>query len=496
MYARLVIAALTLALACTPGPDATPAKPTTPAPSKAPTVTDSAPATKAGEAKATTPAAAATPTTTPTITPTTTPTLRVLARRKDTLEIMAHGGRPWLSYEGEPVPLVDGAFTRLPQGSKGMMQCESSEPWLCEVAALAGEPGDPLGVWLTTFAQVERVGDAHHVYHHDGQAWREVTPREQDVLVGHHAPLVKRGGAVLGSLHWAPDPDKEGWASEEELALASDGEPASPELAAYKSQRDAALRKAKGGLVTVAGPATPLPVVPPGLQLRAAVTTADGTLWALATTPWKAGEPVTHRLLAWAPDAVEPKTVAVPDLDRVHEVGLSSSDDRLLLGGCAKADPSEDGGCAEGYLAIGQGEAWERVPIDLPAERKGSREVLGVAREPSGALWIALGRDWVEDEITDVDPVWYRPTGGAWQPVTLPTHEAAFGEPPKPGRVAGWKARGLVWGAGAVWAVLTDSQMRSVVLTSQPGEGGPVELPGANEAGAARTPLPMPEGME
>lgn len=484
MHARFVTPALALALvvACTPSQDATPAKPaaTTPAQTATKAAT-STPATEPADPKAAAPVA------TPAAA---TPTLRVAARRNDPLEIMAHGGRPWLSYEGEPVPLVDGAFTRLPGGGKGMMACESSEEWLCTMVALAGEPGDPLGLWVTTSAQVERVGDSHHVYQHDGQQWLEITPREQDVLVGHYAPIVRWGDALIGNLSWAPNPDKESWAGEAEL----EEEPPRRELARYASARDKALRKAKGGIVTVSGPVTPLPAIPKDLLVADAVSATDGTLWALATTPWKPDQPVTYRLFAWAPGAVEPKTVAVPDLERAHGVSLWSNDDRLILGGCATEDPREEIGCAEGYLAIGEGEAWERVAIDLPAERKGSREVLGAAREPSGALWVALGRDWIEDDVTDTDPVWQRPAGGTWQPVAMPTSEAAFGEPLPPGRVAGWKARGLVWGAGAVWAVLTDSQFRSVVLTTEPRGGPPAELPTDDVASADRTPQPeVPE---
>ena len=481
----LLVLGSTLALACTADPPAEPAPAKTDASKTVAEVESPAKGTpsgdakagdaKAGDAKATPPGdAKATPTPAA-------PTLRVAATRTSYMEIVASGGRPWLSLEGEAVPLVDGKFTRL-SGTKGLKQCYAG--WQCNIAELAGDPNGPHGLWIVLEEAVDRVGETYRVYHHDGQAWSEKTRRE-GVLVGYYAPLVEHRGAVFGLQQWQPD-------AERELEAGGEGELGEREIAQYAARRDKQLRKAKQGFVRLSGPEVEPPKVPPDLALKEAVTTSDGTLWALARAT---SGPEVRRLLAWAPGAVDAKTVELPDPKAAR---LWASDGTVLVSGCVATTASsandlqdEDQYCSEGYLAIREGETWQRVPIELPSGAPTSLEPVGVARASDGALWVAFGHLWYETARLDASPIWHRPAGGAWVPVAMPTAEAVFGSPPKHG---GWIARGLVWGADAVWAVLVDDDSRSVVLTSQPGTDPPTELPGDSITDAERTPDPFELG--
>jgi len=475
----LLILGSTLALACSGGP------PTEPAPAKADATK---PATEAEPAKTELPAKAepakAEPTTpkpgdvtTPPVA-SAAPALRVAATRKSYLEVVASGGRPWLSLEGEAVPLVDGKFTRLP-GTQGLMQCFG---WQCNVAELAGDPSGPNGVWLVLEEAIERVGEGYEVYHHDGKAWSKKTLRE-GVLVGYYAPLVERRGTVIGLQQWQPDPNKE-------LDYGGEGDHSAKETAKYEARRDKELRRAKPGFVRVSGPEVVLPKVPEGSLLTELVTTTDGTLWALARPSSGSGP---ESLLMWAPDAVEAKTVALPDPQ--HTGRLWASDGTVLVSGCLATVISRDNAleeevqyCSEAYVAVREGETWQRIPIELPSGAPRSLEMLGLARAPDGALWIAFGDPWYETALPEASPLWHRPAaGGPWAPVPVPTPEAVFGEP---ATKTGWIARGLVWGADAVWAVLIDDGDRSVVLTSQPGSDPPTELPADDRTKEERTPAP------
>jgi hypothetical protein len=485
----LLVLGSTLALACTGDPPAEPAPAKTDASKTVAKVEPPAKGTPSGDAKASDaragdakaeppddakaapPDAKATPTATG-------PTLRAAAKRTSYMEIVASGGRPWLSLEGEAVPLVDGKFTRLP-GTKGLMRCYAG--WQCNIAELVGDPSGPHGLWLVLEEAVDRVGETYAVYHHDGKAWSEKSRRE-GVLVGYYAPLVEHRGAVFGLQRWQPDVDKE--------LQAGEGEPSEREAAKYAARRDKELRKAKQGFVRLSGPEVEPPKVPPNLALKEAVTTADGTLWALAHST---SDPQAQRLLVWGPEAVEAKTVELPDPKAAR---LWASSGTVLVSGCAATVASsandlqdEDQYCSEAYLAIREGETWQRVPIELSSGAPTSLEPVGVARAPDGALWVAFGHLWYETARLDASPIWHRPAGGTWAPAVVPTPEAVFGSPPTNG---GWIARGLVWGADAVWAVLVDDGSRSVVLTSQPGTDPPTELPDDSKTDAERTPAPEP----
>ncbi|MCA9705827.1 MAG: hypothetical protein KDK70_08270, partial [Myxococcales bacterium] len=353
-----------------------------------------------------------------------------MAVRSDPVALRAHHGRPWLMFEGEPVPLVDGAFTRLPQGSKGMLECWASEAWSCLTAGFAGDLEDPRGLWVTVQEQFERVGDAHRVYHLAGDAWREETLRD-GVLVGHYAPLLERGGAVIGLQHWSPDPVLEIRHREPKEDRAEQAKDQ-----AHHARVKKALRRAKAGFFAhVAGPAEPLPVVPEGLWLRKAATTPDGTLVAVASSLERDAQSADTQLLVWPPGSVEATPVAVPDLEHVKNAALWVGDGWTMVTGCVWLGSCDDAECADPYLAITEGGPWQRIPIVVPGRSPNTTEIVGATRSPDGALWLALGNAWVEDDDNAVeDPLWIRPAGGSWQAVPLPPIEHSTIMSPKDGK--------------------------------------------------------------
>lgn len=458
-----------------------PARPTEPAPSKDPTqVATSLPITPAGAQAS---------------------VLRPIALRKDPLALLRQHDAPLLVLDGEPLTFVDGAFVRHPVGSKGLrpMPPGSQDPALAAVSL-----DEPLGTWVTSGFDALRFGPKYVVHHREQAGWKRL-PLGKGIILAYYAAYAERDGALLALQSWAVDPEEEAvyFQGPDELAERFPGKLARAEA------------RAKQAWIRLAGAkVTALPEIPAGMRLDdGAITTADGTLWALATTPSSVvvdtdevdseeleeeeateqaggGEPPTTVLLMWPPGQVEPERIDVPDLAGAKDVALHDNGDWVIVAGAT---------ATESYLALGRGKEWQRVMVSLPADATiPSVHIQGAARLPDGELWIALG-DRVDGSGSG-QPVWRKPAEGAWQPVAVPEvrGEAFVTDEWERGWWGDWtraqrqegpvelgEASGLVWAAGSIWVVLgpivdagepMDAPRHAVVLTTRPGDAPPAVL--------------------
>lgn len=477
MLRRTSIAPLALvaSLACSSEP--TPAKP------------DAAPAsqtsTKAADVETTTP-----PTPTPTPTPTPPPTLpstpttapaptpsgdgslRLAALREGHLDLL--GGH--LLMDGEPLVIVGGRVERGPGFARGL------EPMLADelpgrTLAFAGDPTTRAAV--TTELDFMRGAAQYRVYVREGERWaaRELA---QGDLVEFYPSLVTRGEALLGLQVFGAGSLDTGSEEDDDARAA----------AASK-----ALAKGNQGFVQLAGSSAPLPRVPKGTQIGWATSSSDGTLYALTL-----GKPPA--LLVWAPGAIDPASLVLPELGKIEDassVSLTSAGDHVLVGARSRDMP---------YLAVVRGETIELASQGLAMPASGVNGVLSATRAPSGELWLALGSD-DDDEgyiASPAQPLWRRDSGThTWLPVALPkvSHPHFEGEQERwfysprqnlwslselaPSEESGGapRAYGVAWIAGAAWIVAEVGEVagpvamlpRRVAFTSAAGNDPPLVLP-------------------
>lgn len=490
------LAVLALAAACThDAPDER--APATAASSPAPAPADP-PATVA-EAKD---AAAPRPTATPPATPAPAPAavLRPIALRTDPVRLLRQRDAPLLVLDGEPLTYADGAFVRHPVGSHGLVP----RPEGGQGPALAAvDLAEPLGAWVTSGFGNLRFGARYVVHHREQASWTRLG-LGKGLILAYYAAYVERDGALLALRSWAVDPEQEAlyFLGPDELAEV------------FPRKLEKAEAKAEQAWIRLAGAeGAALPVIGKGMRVHdQAITTADGTLWALASTSPSVvvdtqeigseameeeeeadGEPRTPQptfLLMWPPGKVEPERIEVPELASATEVALHDGGDAAIIAGMREG---------ESYLALGHGTQWERVPVRLPADAPiPSVHVQGAAKTPEGELWIAFGHP--VDGRDDGQPVWRKPAGGEWQPVAMPevrgdavaTHawEYQAGHGWTPARrstepVVLGEASDLVWAAGAIWVVvgpvfsgqeLIDQARHAVVLTTLAGDAPPAVL--------------------
>lgn len=479
MLRRTSIAPLALvaSLACSSEP--TPAK-SDAAPASQTTKVADGESAASGPAPVPTPSPAATPTPSPAPTPTPPSAsppaageavpLRLAALREGHLDLL--GGH--LLMDGEPLVIVGGRVERGPGFARGL------EPMLADelpgrTLAFAGDPTTRAAV--TTELDFMRGATQYRVYVREGDRWaaRELA---QGDLVEFYPSLVTRGEALLGLQVFGAGSIDTGSEADEDA-------------------RDAATAKALGkgnqGFVQLAGSSAPLPRVPKGTQIGWATSSSDGTLYAVA-----AGKQAT--LLVWAPDALEPKSLPLPELGKLGiddpHVTLTSAGDHALVGGRSDAGTP--------YLAVVRGEAIEVVSKGLSTHADG---VLSATRAPSGELWLALGS--FDDEgflMAPEQSLWRRDSGThAWAPVALPkvshphfegTQGHWFYSPRQnvwslselaPSEESGGapRAYGVAWIAGAAWIVADVGEVagpvamlpRRVAFTSAAGNDPPLVLP-------------------
>jgi hypothetical protein len=486
---RSSLVLLAVAVACTPTPEAA-SEPAKTAPVAA------SPATKPTPPVASEPAAP-TATAAPTV-PAQAAPLRVVAVREGPVGLLRHRDAPVVTLEGEPVPLVDGAFSRSPNAGAGLLPGVPAGVAKSRTLAFAEGLDATQGAWISTMQELERTAEVYAVHHRTGDQWQAVDLRE-GVLVAYYSAFVERDGALWALQRWAMDPARE---------LDENTEEEEPAARALRAKVARALDDAVHGWVPLAGAQVPPPEIPAGTRLHTAVIAGDGTLHAVGHPRLEDGKEGPPSLLAWLPGTTTAERVDIPDLDRTAEVALAISGEHTLIHGHIEHEDHH-----EGYLAVGRGREWQRVAVRLPGRAAdASLTVLGAARAPDGALWIAVGNHWIDDGEGDAGdgglrPLWRKPADGEWQPVPLPAvSDDVFG--PKKTWVrdpydeaVGWteierdtvdtasaSAGGLVWAAGAVWATLdigsaylgnpvSETPQRALVVTTSPGSAPPSVLP-------------------
>lgn len=415
-------------------------------------------------------------------------TLRAAAVREGSIALLRQRDAPLLVIDGEPLPLVDGAFTRHPTGSAGIWADKPSDAETTIVLA-ATSLDEPLGAWTSTVHEPMRSAYTYDVYQRDGKEWQPQRLRK-GLLVAYYAAFVERDGALLALRSWAADPAQQETESEEE----------NPKADAYQAKLTRALARAKQQWVRIAGaePAV-VPEIPAGVTLvdSAVTTTADGTLMALAEETPAGGTQTV--LLVWPPGQASAERAAVPELAKARLPTLVSSGEWALVG----ASLDGETGTEQSYVALGRGREWQRVPVSLPGRSSGVATISGAARMPDGEVWIALANRF--EGGGDRQPVWRKPVEGPWQPVRLPAVGGkAFGPAKDWVRDGtyddrGWvetersraatvpeQAPSLLFVGGAVWIVVEgqtayedvgEPPSRTVVLTNAPGTAPPQVLP-------------------
>lgn len=482
-------AALALLGACGSPSETTPAPsasmPATPVPATpVPAVVEPTPATPVPAPAVVEPAPAPAPPA-----PTST-TLRAAAVREGPVTLLRQHDAPLLVLDGEPLPLVDGTFTRHPTGSAGLWPDRPRDAEASLVVA-ATSLVEPLGAWTSTVHEHMRSAYDYEVYQRKGEQWRR-QPLRKGLLVAYYAAFVERDGALLALRSWAADPAQQETESEEE----------NPKAAAYQAKLTRALAGAKQQWVHIAG-AEPVvvPEIPAGVTLvdgTAAITT-DGTLMALAEETLADGTQTV--LLMWPPGQARAERVEVPELAKARLPTLVSSGEWALVGASIDGEQETEAS----YLALGRGREWQRVPVSLPGRASSVTTISGAARMPDGEVWIALANRF--EGGGDRRPVWRKPVEGPWQPVPLPAVGGkAFGPAKDWVRDAtyddrGWvatrrspsatvpeQAPSLLFAGGAVWIVVQgqtayddvgEPPSRTVVLTNAPGTAPPQRLPSA-----------------
>ncbi|MCA9709952.1 MAG: hypothetical protein KDK70_29200 [Myxococcales bacterium] len=419
-------------------------------------------------------------------------TLRLVATREGPLELRQWNGGLVLMLEGEPVPVIDGKPVRQRGAAKGIFAPYDEMPLASRTLAFGGDPSVVGGAWVTTVHEHDRAADDYTTYEPIADGWRTLDLR-QGRLEGYYAAIIERGGARLALRVWS---------TESEAMLSDDGEEPDPKAKAESAAFQAELARAKPAWVHLSGPKVQAPTLPPKVQPFDAVTTEDGTVYALAMRSRKSEQPV---VLVWPQGASQAQQVALPGVtSRLVDSRLWTSGSWVLATGSM---PEND---RSTYLAMGRGGTWEAVAVDLPGRPADAPSLpLGAARTPSGELWLALGDPWMGDD--DGEPsVWRRPSGEAWQPVPLPAvAPQVFGRASwilnAPGSGGGWieverppltmppaQARGLVWADGENWVSLqagsayagTDVYTafpRTLLLTTAPGDAKVVALPSSIE---------------
>jgi len=474
----LVVVALALASACSGEPPRTSPEPAPSSPAPAvETATKDAPPPTTKPTEPVTPKAAAPPAS----------PLHVVALREGPIQLMRLGTKAAVVLEGEPLPLVDGVPTRGPSGSRGLPGLGGFDEWITTVA-VSGTL-DPTGTaWTVTREERERAAPWYRVHRNrnQGQGWEPVDLRE-GLIAAHHEAYVECGGARFGLLGWSTDPAQDHYSYDDE---------STPSVAYWRTVRRAQ-SEARRGFVRLEGPEVPVPELPQDVQSLAAVTTSDGTLYALVDRP-EGSETKNELLLVWPPGATKPERVELPEHGG-GEPTLDANGDVALVMGAGEDSTS--------YLVVIRGTQWERVPVSMPGRSTdASSYIVGAGRAASGELWAAAAGSVLEPGDP---PVWRKPVDGEWEAVPLPRFgDALFGrEPGVAYDLVGYEPNGwysferaelderrvvptpkaLTWADGEVWVVLElgpaydDEQesptMRHVLLSTRMGAAAPTRLP-------------------
>lgn len=414
--------------------------------------------------------------------------LHVVAVREGGISLMRmHGGLAAV-LEGEPLPLVGGVPTRGESGGRGLPTFADAMA-MNSILAIGGrlEPGST--AWVATAKEYDRASSWYEVHRNrnDGQGWQTLDLR-RGLLAAYDVAYVERDGALFGLRTWSNDPRQDHYSSEED----------DPKARAYWRAVQKALDRARTEFVRLEGPEVALPRLPAGTNASAAVTTDDGTIYAIPGGRW--GDATS--LLVWPAGSTEAQTVALPELT-AGNIRLEASGDVALVMGQAEG---KEGGAPESYLAVGRGSEWQRIAVSLPGRPANTTpHVLDATRTPAGELWIAMGDTW-QDSLGDI-ALWRKPADGAWEPVPLPAFDdALFGR--EPGFVYdvtgmepwGWipveraslagvrpEPTSLAWHDGAVWVVVELGPAyadevagllpRAALLSTGKASASPVRLP-------------------
>lgn len=347
------------------------------------------PATPGEPAPALAPTPALEPT--PTLEPPKTGAMRLVALREGQLALRG----ATILMDGEPLVRSGDALSRGPEFGRGLAPVREYGESTATLAFI----GDAQGTAFVTTATAEgeRLAYTVRVHERKGERWSE---RElaQAALTDYYPAYVRRGEAILGLVaHLIDEGYGEEYGDEEEGD--DEGEPAKPP--------DLSTR-----FVHLAGPREKLPQLPKDTRAEQAVSTSDGTLYAL-TSPRPAAPPdyaddesFRAQLLVWAPGETKAERVdlqGLGDMPYLEQFSLAAADEVALIG--------SDGAEGQPYLVVATGTQLTMVDVAIPKSEHGP--VSAATRNPSGELWVVVN-----------GVVWHF-AGTRWDRVALPSAKSS-----------------------------------------------------------------------
>jgi hypothetical protein len=414
----LLLPLASLALACS-GTPADPAASSTSAAAE-PSATSTSTSTTGAPLVEPPPTPEVEPTPTPSVEPPAPPrepsnastTFQLLALREGPLTLAVWQDQPTLLAGGVPIAIgADGTPQPQAKLAEGLEPVEGMSVPMFDTLAFAGSLDGE--AWVTTRQEYDRAAAEYDVYAWTKGRWKR-QKLEQGPIVEFYPAYVEREGALLGLRAQASNPLRDTFEFDDDT----------PKAERFRKDLAAALASAPQGFVHLSGPApTALPELPRKLDLLAAATTRDGTLYALGQPPVTPEQPDEETGSVYQPARESVLLVWPPGQQVATEVSLRGSTSTSMF---ASGDAVLVG---DESLLVVQGTKVEVVDLrGVP-----DHGVHSAARSPAGDLWLVVG-DYARGAGEPSDNLWFRaaPTSAAptpsWSRVSLPRPRGPIAE--------------------------------------------------------------------
>lgn len=330
--------------------------------------------------------------------PATSDTLRLIGMREGRMGL--RGGA--VVMDGEPLVRTSDSIARGPGFGRGLAPVHRYDDYYSTLDFI----GDPQGVAFVTSAtsEGERAMLDIGVYERKGERWSRLALGEIPLRT-YYPSFVRRGEALLGLAGYIVDVE---YGSVDE-----DGEVGPP-----PPRPDP-----KPAFVHLAGTRGELPKLPKGTYASRAVTTDDGTLYAVTEPPpsqppdYEEDEDWRPRLLVWAPNETKPTTLELPGLETswTSRLSITAAGEHALIGSMA-AETSRP------YLALAKGTTLENIGASFVAPEESWGMVRSATRSPSGEVFMVVGEFFIPPE--QGGNLW-RLADGKWAKLPLPSPASA-----------------------------------------------------------------------
>jgi hypothetical protein len=326
-----------------------------------------------------------------------------VALRDGPFDLAVFDDQPYLIANGDPIALDARGLQIEPGMAEGIQPRVARGGHPSHAIALGIVDGE---TWVTTRQEQVRIAYEYDVHVRRSGRW-QLRDLEQGPMIEWYTDYVVREGALLGLRAYSSNPRLDTFVGFE------GGPDTSPEAEAFRRKLAAALRIAPRGFAWLGGarPQT-MPDLAAELDPHAAVSTRDGTLYAMTLTRESAAEtasdardvPLDALLLVWPPGQREATLLEMPTSE--WRPSLWVSGDVVLASGNHSST----------WLALVRG-----TQVEVLAAPRGRVESAAIS--PKGELWAVVG-----------EALWVRAPGDddRWVQVVLPVRGAI--EDPSPWR--------------------------------------------------------------